>query len=132
MKPRTALLVSLALVAPAPAFAQASGAASAPSDFQRLWTGWSSVNREAMTTETDAVQRLRHEIATADAEHLRRLGNQGRALGERVGEIVRLGDCEDGERVARQAGDFALVEAVRGHCRPAATQASPESQREPR
>ena len=117
MKSSKALLISLALAAPAQAFAQASRAESPAPDFRRLWTGWASVNREAMTTESEAVQRLRREIAAADAEHLRRLGNQGRALGERVGEIVRLGDCEDGERVARQAGDFALVEAVRGHCR---------------
>ena len=38
-------------------------------------------------------------------------------LGQRVGEIVRAGDCEEGERVARAAGDFPLVEAVRTHCR---------------
>ena len=111
------LIACIALAAPSAAFAQASPAVSAPTDFQRLWTGWTSVNRDAMTTETDAMQRLRRDIATADAEHLRQLGNQGRALGERVGEIVRTGECEDGERVARQAGDFALVEAVRGHCR---------------
>jgi len=117
MKSSKALLISLALAAPAQAFAQASLAESPAPDFGRLWTGWASVNREAMTTESEAVQRLRREIAAADAEHLRRLGNQGRALGERVGEIVRLGDCEDGERVARRAGDFALVQAVRGHCR---------------
>jgi hypothetical protein len=129
MKASKTLLISLALAAPVPAFAQATTAASPASDFQRLWTGWGSVNRDAMTTESDAVQRLRREIAAADAEHLRRLGNQGRALGERVGEIVRLGDCEDGERVARQAGDFALVEAVRGHCRPSESQTQPDSAR---
>jgi hypothetical protein len=129
MKALKALMISLALAAPATAIAQANGAASPSTDFQRLWTGWGSVNREAMITESDAVQRLRHEIATADAAHLRQLGNQGRALGERVGEIVRLGDCEDGERVARQAGDFALVEAVRGHCRAARSQSQPDSAR---
>jgi hypothetical protein len=32
---------------------------------------------------------------------------------------VRAGDCEEGERVARAAGDFPLVEAVRAHCRTA-------------
>lgn len=45
--------------------------------------------------------------------------NEARALGERVGEIVRLGDCEAGERLAREAGDFALVDAVRSYCRQA-------------
>jgi len=129
MKVSKALSISLALAAPTAAFAQANPVAAPTTDFQRLWTGWGSVNREAMVTETDAVQRLRREIATADSEHLRQLGNQGRALGARVGEIVRLGDCEDGERVARQAGDFALVEAVRGHCRANETHAQPDSAR---
>ena len=69
-----------------------------------------------MSTETDAVRRVRHDVATADARRLDQLRNQGRALGERVGEIVGLGDCAEGERVARAAGDFALVEAVRAHC----------------
>jgi hypothetical protein len=39
------------------------------------------------------------------------------ALGRRVGEVVRAGDCAEGERIAREAGDFALVNAVRDHCR---------------
>ena len=112
-----ALVLVFALLAPAAALAQADAPAAAPSDFQRLWTGWGTANRAAMSTESDAIQRLRQEIARADAARLRQLGNQGRPLGERVGEIVRLGDCEDGERVARAAGDFALVAAVRGHCR---------------
>ena len=38
------------------------------------------------------------------------------ALGRRVGEVVRAGDCAEGERIAREAGDFALVRAVREHC----------------
>ena len=106
----------LALITPSMALAQAVPAASAATDFSRLWTGWGGVNREAMSTETDAVRRVRHDVATADARRLDQLRNQGRALGERVGEIVRLGDCAEGERVARTAGDFALVEAVRAHC----------------
>ena len=117
MTPSRPLLFCLALLAPSAALGQPAGATAAAPDFERLWTGWGSVNRDAMTTETAAMQRLRQEIASADAERLRRLGSQGRTLGERVGEIVRLGDCEDGERVARAAGDFALVAAVRAHCR---------------
>ena len=39
------------------------------------------------------------------------------ALGRRVGEIVRAGDCTGGERMAREAGDLALVRAVQEHCR---------------
>jgi hypothetical protein len=100
----------LALLAPA----------TGSSDFSRLWTGWNSVNREAMTTERQGIEQVRRDVASADSARLRALRDQGRALGERVGEIVRLGDCEEGERIAREAGDFALVEAVRDHCRRAA------------
>ena len=110
------LALSVAIVAPVPALAASAPPAPPSSDFSALWTGWNRVNREAMTTETDAVRRVREDVATADAPRLRALQNQGRALGERVGEIVRLGDCAEGERVARAAGDFALVEAVRAHC----------------
>ena len=105
-------LLCLALLAAAPAAAQSPSAA----DFGRLWTGWGSVNRQAMATEQQGIEEVRHDVATADSARLRVLREQGRALGERVGEIVRLGDCAEGERVAREAGDFALVEAVRAHC----------------
>ena len=115
MKAFRASLFSLALLAPAVAFAS-DAPASPPSGFGRLWTGWGSINREAMTSENEAAERVRRDLATADAARLEALRNQGRELGERVGEIVRLGDCEEGERVARAAGDFALVEAVRDHC----------------
>lgn len=109
--------IALALAMPAAAAAQPAGAdADAPEDFGRLWTSWSVASRDAVAVETEAVRRLRAEVAAADAERLRRLRDRGRALGERVGEVVRLGDCEDGERIAREAGDFALVAAVRGHC----------------
>ena len=112
------ILACLALVAPSAAIAAEAPPSppSPPSQFSRLWTGWGSVNRDAMTTETEAMRRVREDVATADAERVRQLQSQGRALGERVGEIVRLGDCAEGERVARAAGDFALVEAVRAHC----------------
>ena len=105
----------LALLAPATAGAS-DAPASPPAQFGRLWTGWSSISREAMTVESEAAQRVRDDLATADAARLAELRNQGRDLGERVGEIVRQGDCDEGERVARAAGDFALVEAVRAHC----------------
>lgn len=112
----------LALLAAAPAGAQAPGAA----DFSRLWTGWGAVNREAMTTERRGIEQVRRDVATADAGRMRALREHGRDLGERVGEIVRMGDCAEGERVAREAGDFALVEAVRAHCA-AATEQSAEA-----
>ena len=118
MKRLKSFSLFLALIAPAPALAQPA----ASSDFSRLWTGWNSVNREAMTTERQGIEQVRRDVASADSARMRVLRDQGRALGERVGEIVRLGDCEEGERIAREAGDFALVEAVRDHCRRAAAQ----------
>ena len=125
MKALRTFLFCLALAAPPAAFAAPGAPPAPPSDFSRMWTGWGSVNREAMAAETRAVQRVRSDVATADAERLRELRNQGRALGERVGEIVRAGDCDDGERVAREAGDFALVAAVRAHCARTAAAAPP-------
>jgi hypothetical protein len=117
MKRPTALLLCLCLAVPVPALASpAAPAPAAPADgFGRLWTGWNSANREALEREAAAAERLQADLA--DAERRRVLRDQGRALGERVGEIVALGDCAEGERVARAAGDFALVEAVRAHCR---------------
>ena len=114
-------LLWLTLAAPGGAMAQAVAVPTAPaaseSRFEGLWTGWTGANREAIRAETSERERVRREVAAADAERLRQLGSQGRALGERVGEMVRLGDCEGGERVAREAGDFPLVDAVRHHCR---------------
>ena len=115
MKKSLIALSCLALVAPSAALA-VDMPAPAASDFSRLWTGWSRVNREAMSTETEETRRVREDLASANAVRAGQLRDQGRALGERVGEIVRLGDCDEGERVARLAGDFALVEAVRAHC----------------
>lgn len=116
MKAMRSLGVCLALLAPAMALAQPVPASGA-GDFRRMWTGWRAANDASLTVERNSVERVRQDVATADAERLHQLRSQGRALGERVGEIVRLGDCADGERVARAAGDFALVEAVRDHCR---------------
>jgi len=116
MKILKSSLFLIALLAPAMALAQVGAAESTASDFSRLWTGWGNVNRQAMRTETDAIRQVRHDVATAGTGRLGQLREQGRALGERVGEIVRLGDCAEGERVAREARDFALVEAVRAHC----------------
>ncbi|WP_114951082.1 hypothetical protein [Sphingosinicella terrae] len=108
-----------ALAASAPAHAQSPAPAPEPSqpNFRSLWTGWATANDQAMRREAEAQRRVEQDLATADADRRHRLANQGRALGELVGETVRLGDCEEGERMAREAGDFALVEAVRHHCR---------------
>lgn len=111
----------LLIASAAPAFAQAAAEPAAPAtpEFRSLWTGWDNANRDALRAEIEALERLRQDIATAGSERRRELLEEGRPLGELVGEIVRFGDCEEGERLARIAGDFALVEAVRGHCRPA-------------
>jgi hypothetical protein len=114
--PRTTLVL-VALLAPAIALAQTGPATPAEPDFDALWTGWNGANRQSMRTESEALQRLRHEIATAEAARRRQLRGEGQELGTRVGMIVSEGDCQDGERIARAAGDFALVEAVRNYCR---------------
>lgn len=103
------ILLTMTLVQAAPA--------PAPHDkFDQLWTGWSAANGQSIEAEKAALEGLRREVAAADAERRRQLMDEGRALGERVGEVVRIGDCTEGERIARQAGDFALVAAVREHC----------------
>jgi hypothetical protein len=111
------LLLALALTVPSMGTAQPAAAPPSRSQFQSLWTPWNGVTRQSLKSEAEEIDRVRQEVATAGAERQAALRNEGRALGERVGEIVRAGDCEDGERVARLAGDFALVEAVRNHCR---------------
>ena len=103
------LLVAVAL-------AQTAPGAAPPARFGQLWTGWSSANSESIQAEKAALERLRRDIAAANADRRRQLMSEGRALGERVGEVVRIGNCAEGERLARQAGDFALVAAVREHC----------------
>lgn len=125
---KTMILPMLALAAAAPALAQGEPAPTAgPSaGFGRMWTPWTGVTRESSEAEAAAARRGRIE-AQAEApaaipanatQAIARHPAQGAALGERVGEVVRTGDCEAGERMAREAGDFALVQAVRDHCRP--------------
>lgn len=121
-------LLSLALLAPAVAPAQPAAPAprpAAPPDFSNLWTHWDGASREAIGREREGIREIDQEIATANASQLQALHEQGRDLGERVGEMVRTGDCEQGERLAREAGDFALVAAVRAHCRAEAVDPSP-------
>jgi hypothetical protein len=104
-----------------PAVALGQGAPAAPparaptGGFESLWTGWSGANRESIRAEEQAARTAQPSAA----EPPRRYQAGSVALGERVGEVVRLGDCAEGERLAREAGDFPLVDAVRTHCRPA-------------
>jgi hypothetical protein len=96
----------------ASALASAAPAPARPADpsYSGLWTRWSTANGEALRAEAA------RQAPAAPSGPLRAGSPE---LGARVGEIVRAGDCEEGERVARAAGDFPLVEAVRAHCRPA-------------
>jgi len=105
MTAMTAILIASALasVAPPPAAAPDPG-------FSGLFTPWSGANDEALRNETARA------APAAPAGPLRAGSPE---LGQRVGEIVRTGDCEAGERLAREAGDFPLVQAVRSHCRAA-------------
>jgi hypothetical protein len=81
--------------------------------FEGLFTDWNAASRQSIEAEREAARRPAPHAAPADAP----AGAPGSiALGERVGEIVALGDCAEGERIARAAGDFALVAAVREHC----------------
>jgi hypothetical protein len=97
-----AAMIALAVAGAAPA------PPPAPRDYSGLWTHWSGANDAALHAEAA------RQPPAAPAGPLRAGTPE---LGARVGEIVRAGDCEEGERVARAAGDFPLVEAVRAHCR---------------
>ena len=98
----TGYLIASALASAAPA------PAAAPDPYAGLWTRWSGANSEALRAEA---------ARQAPAARSGPVRSGSPELGARVGEIVRAGDCEEGERVARAAGDFPLVEAVRAHCR---------------
>jgi hypothetical protein len=120
-----ALCAALTPLASVPAAGQATAPAAAqPSSnpFQGLWTGWSGANRDSLEAETriqaepDRAPPPYSTAIPAGSPLLSRSREQAEALGARVGEIVRGGDCAEGERIARDAGDFALVQAVRGYC----------------
>ena len=112
MKPILSLFF-LSLCAAAPAVA------SQPADdnrlsFQGVFVDWSAATRESLEAERKGAAQPPPAATPGGPVSLAAPGS--RALGERVGEIVATGDCADGERVARAAGDFALVVAVRDHC----------------
>jgi hypothetical protein len=109
----TALLAGLALAAPS--LAQGTSAPAGQS-FSGLFTPWSGVNRDSVQAEIEARRRTAAEAAPATSPEQQQRYTQAVSLGERVGRVVRDGDCEEGERIARDAGDFALVRAVRSHC----------------
>jgi len=102
---QAALFLVAMLTAPTPS---APAEAASPSAYANLWTRWSGVNAESLAAETRAAP-------PGSAAGPLRAGSA--ELGQRVGEEVRSGNCAEGERLARAAGDFPLVEAVRAHCR---------------
>lgn len=107
------------LMSPAAALAQTAPAEPPPAQkpgFESLWTGWSGVNRDSVRAEEQAARTAQSAASAVEAPRRYQAGSV--ALGERVGEVVRLGDCDEGERLAREAGDFPLLDAVRTHCRP--------------
>lgn len=108
----TALIAGLALAGPA--LAQPTPAPQ--QGFSGLFTPWSGVNRDSVQAEIEARRRTAAEAGAATSPEQQQRYTQAVSLGERVGQVVRDGDCEQGERMARDAGDFALVRAVRSHC----------------
>ena len=106
------VLAPFALAAAQPVCAQPVPPQSpSASAFSRLFTPWTAAAHDSLAAEGET------RAPAPPANDGDRARIQAAALGERVGEIVRAGDCEEGERVARAAGDFALVQAVRDHCR---------------
>jgi hypothetical protein len=116
-------LLALSLLAAAPAAAQGgtpAPAAQPPANpFGELFTRWDGVNREAIEAEASPAQPEPAPQSNAIPAYSpldSRTHADAVALGQRVGQVVRAGDCAEGERIAREAGDFALVRAVREHC----------------
>lgn len=120
-----AACAALALAASVPAAGQTAASPAQPrapssaqsNPYRGLWTGWGGVSRDSLQAETRAGQGAGATSTPAASADSQRSRGEAEALGARVGEVVRLGDCEEGERIARAAGDFALVQAVRDHCR---------------
>ena len=117
-------ILALCLLTAAPAVAQGVAlppAAETPANpFQTMFTRWDGVNRDSMDAEAGAAQPVAEPQSGAIPAYSPlqpRSEADAVALGRRVGEVVRAGDCAEGERIAREAGDFALVNAVREHCR---------------
>lgn len=105
------ILAFLSAVAqPAPASpVEAAPPPAAESRFGGLFVDWRVAAGDALMQE----QARAEAIAPIAGPTVR----EARALGDQVGEMVALGDCDGGERLAREAGDVALLRAVQDHCR---------------
>jgi hypothetical protein len=97
-------LAMLVVLLPAMATAQSTVPASSL-DTRGIWSDWRRLNAASLDAEARRSESPARTVTAA------------RSLGERVGELVAAGDCEGGERMAREAGDFPLIEAVRDYCR---------------
>lgn len=75
----------------------------------RIWVDWGEASAQSVSAELAQLQAERTKAERPPTE-------QAQALGKRVGEIVAAGDCAEGERVARAAGDMGLARAVRDYC----------------
>lgn len=123
----TPFFLAAGLLAAAPAVGQGPAPQQPPANpYQELFTRWAGANRESIRAETGAgAETVRAGVpdagnsipASSPLQPSPRAYDEAVALGERVGAVVRAGDCAQGERIAREAGDFALVRAVRAHCR---------------
>lgn len=87
-------------------FASTTDAAPSP------WIDWRAASRESVAAEQAQMRSAGERPRTATPEQ----AQAGRELGERVGRVVAEGDCAEGERLARAAGDVPLARAVRDHC----------------
>jgi len=94
------VILLLALLTPCMAVAAAPPPPAEPA--KSIWIDWTALSRRA----AEAQPQVRGD-AVAEA----------RSLGDRVGRLVAAGDCRGGERMALEAGDAALVRAVRDYCR---------------
>jgi hypothetical protein len=119
-------LLALSLFPAVPAAGQ--GAAPSPATavqtpanpYRDLFTRWDGANRDSLAAESEAAPSAptpENGSIPAYSPLSPRSEDEAVALGRRVGEVVRAGDCAQGERLARAAGDLALVRAVREHCR---------------
>jgi hypothetical protein len=118
-------LLALGLCVAAPAAAQNAAPApeTPPNPYRDMFTRWDGANRESLEAEAGAAEPAAPSGPESNAIPAYsplapppRSEADAVALGRRVGEVVRAGNCAQGERIAREAGDFALVRAVRAHC----------------
>lgn len=121
MKKALSGLILLLLAAAPTAAAAAQAEAPAERRFQGLFVKWNDASRQSIEAERHGAERPPAPPSVAAAAGGTAAGSV--ALGERVGDVVALGDCAEGERLARAAGDFALVAAVRQYC----TEADPRN-----